>query len=66
MSSAAELEEARADGGVVDEGLFSGGADQTLLGAEKDGVINEYMGVEKKRGEVTEKRSVRGLGLIDD
>jgi hypothetical protein len=46
MSRAAELEEANADGGVmVDEGLFSAGADQTLLGAEKDGVINEYIGV---------------------
>lgn len=40
-----ELEEAKADGGVVDDGLFSAGADQTLLGAEKDGVINEYIGV---------------------
>lgn len=45
MSNAAELDEAKADGGVVDEGLFSGGADQALLGAEKDGVMNEYIGV---------------------
>ena len=43
MSNAAELDEAKADGGVVDEGLFSGGADQALLGAEKDGDMNEYI-----------------------
>lgn len=48
MSNAAELEEANADGGaVVGDGLLSGGADQTLLEAEKDGVMNEYMGVVK-------------------
>jgi hypothetical protein len=50
MSNAAELEEANADGGVVvDEGLLRAGADQTLLGAEKDGVMNEYIGMVERK-----------------